>query len=71
MNLTPDIEIFPETIGGESGFSAYVRGEPQFFFAETEEVAFLLALQCKYLGPNSQFAKFACRMLGNKSAWAE
>lgn len=41
------------------------------YIAETEDIAILLALQIKYQGLNSQFAKNACRMLGIESNWSK
>lgn len=37
--------------------------------AETYDMALLLGLEYKYQGCNSQFAKFAGRMLGIESLW--
>ena len=39
--------------------------------AETEDIAYLLALNHKYLGPNDRFTKYACRILNIKSVWRE
>ena len=68
MSKIGNIEIVPKRLRADT-FS--VDGKEMNFFAETEDVALLLALERKYLGLNSQFAKFACRMLGIKSAWSE
>lgn len=39
--------------------------------ADIKDVAYLLGLQIKYDGKNSQFTKMACRMLGIDSEWAK
>jgi len=39
--------------------------------AETYEIAYIAGLGYKYLGDNSSFTIFVCRMLGIKLVWAE
>lgn len=56
---------------GDIYFVAVVDGKEYSYIAETYEIAYLLGLQIKYDGLNSQFCKNACRMLGIQSAWAE
>lgn len=72
-----DIEI---VFGGHTGkgsemreyYTAQLDGKDLHFRAESKEIAFLLALARKYDGTNyQQFVRFACRMLGIKSAWAD
>ena len=71
MQLTPNIEIFPASEQDAKGFNIALYGHRLALFAETEEVAFLVALQHKYLGHNSDFAKLACRALGIKTEWTK
>ena len=72
MNMTADIEVFPVSTHRAKGFSIAPYGQKlDCGLAETEEIAFLVALQYKYCTSDSDFAKFACRMLDIKSAWAE
>ena len=49
-----------------------IIGDKEYrYISETEEVAFLMGIGIKYLGENTQFAKFACRMLGIKRVWTD
>ncbi len=64
-------QAYIQAIEGNFYYVPVVDGKVQSMAAETEEVAMLLGLQVKYDGLNSQFCKFACRMLGIDSAWAE
>jgi len=59
------------SIEGDEYFFPVVDDKPYSCVCETKDIALLMALQIKYEGHNSQFAKMACRMLGIKSAWAE
>jgi hypothetical protein len=62
----PGLDSLPEVC-----FKPVVDGLELNAIAESEEVAYLLGLERKYQGLNSQFTKFACRMLGIESAWAK
>ena len=50
-------------------FKPIVDGKEINSLGETEDIAYLIGLEKKYLGDNSQFVKFACKMLEIKSAW--
>lgn len=52
-------------------YKPIVDGKELSFIAETEDMALIIALSYKYDGANSQFPKFAARMLGIKSEWAD
>jgi len=52
-------------------YRTLVGGEDISCIADNEDVALLLGLQYKYQGCNSQFVKFACRMLEIDSRWAK
>ena len=60
-----------ESIHTDVYFVPVVDGKEYSCCAETKDVAMLIGLQIKYIGMNSQFAHFACRMLGIKSNWAK
>ena len=59
------------SIETETYFVPIVNGKELSMIAETRDVALLLGIGYKYCGQNNQFARFACRMLGIISAWAE
>lgn len=70
------IEIIKETDHRLTGmpsvlYRPYVGGKALSCLAETEDIAMLLAIGHKYDGRNSQFAKFACRMLRLPTVWVE
>ena len=52
-------------------YKPVVDGKEYSSLAETEDIAYLLGLQFKYLGTNSQFISFVCRMLKIESVWTE
>lgn len=60
-----------DSIKTESYFKPVVNGKELNMIAESYDIAILLGLERKYCGLNSQFTKFACRMLGITSAWSE
>lgn len=60
-----------ESIKTESYFKPVLNGKELNMIAETHDIAILLGLERKYCGINSQFTRFACRMLCIKSAWSE
>jgi hypothetical protein len=62
----PGIDSLPEVC-----FKPVVDGQKLNSIADSQDVAYLLGLEYKYQGLNSQFARFACRMLGIESQWAK
>lgn len=56
---------------GDVYYRIQIDGKDLSKIADSYDVALLMYLEHKYLGINSQFVKFACRMLGIKSAWSE
>lgn len=48
-----------------------VDGKELSCVSESYDVALLLALEYKYCGINSQFVKFATRMLGIDTVWSK
>jgi len=58
-------------IAGEYYYQPVVNGISLCNVAETYDVAMLIALEHKYTGLNSQFTRFACRMLGIDSVWSK
>lgn len=59
------------SIDQETYFVPVVDGKELNRIAETYDMALLLGLEHKYQGQNSQFAKFAGRMLGIESNWTK
>ena len=59
------------SIDQETYFVPVVDGKEVNVCAETYDMALLLGLEYKYQGCNSQFAKFAGRMLGIESNWTK
>ncbi len=62
----PGLDDLPEIC-----FKPIVDGKVLNMIAENEDVAYLLGIEYKYQGINSQFTKFACRMLEIETAWAK
>lgn len=60
-----------ESFTADTYYRPVVDGLKLSAVAETHDVALILALERKYGGLNSQFTKFACRMLQIDSVWAE
>ena len=71
MDINDNIEITTTMHGGEVWYKYILNGKESNKIAETSEVAFLLALEEKYDGINSQFTKFATRMLNIPTAWSK
>lgn len=59
------------SIDQETYFVPVVDGKEINCIGETYDMALLLGLEYKYQGCNSQFAKFAGRMLGIESVWTK
>ena len=62
----PGFDDMPKTL-----FSPVVDGKKLSCCAETADIAYLLGLQYKYDGNNSQFTKMACRMLNIETKWCD
>ena len=60
-----------ESIKEDIYYIPVINGKEQSVIGESYEIAYLLGLGIKYDGINSQFIKFACRMLKINSEWAE
>lgn len=58
-------------IDSDMVFTPIVDGQEVSSVGETPEIAMLIGIGYKYDGPNSQFAKMACRMLNIESIWAK
>lgn len=59
------------SIKQETYFVPVVDGREYSHIAETEDIALLIGLGIKYDGVNSQFTRFATRMLGLESEWSK
>ena len=57
--------------GSEFYYCPIVDGKEYSSIAETEDMAMIIGLAIKYDGFNSQFPKFAARMLGIDTEWAK
>ena len=68
-----EIKIYCRMRGDVQEWRASIDGKDCNFIAESEEVAWVLALGYKYLGNNDYrfFGKYVLRMLGIQSGWAE
>ena len=52
-------------------FRPLIGGLDIGIIAETSEIVYIAGLGYKYLGHNTSFTMFVCRMLGIKSRWSE
>ena len=60
-----------DAISGDVYYTPIIDGHETGRVAETEDMAMIVGLAIKYDGLNSQFPRFAARMLGIESEWAK
>lgn len=60
-----------QTINDAYYYKPMIGDKELSMYAETADMAILLALGHKYDGPNSKFGHFAARMLALETVWAE
>lgn len=70
-NIRKGKKYFNSELYGDTYFVPVVDGFELSNVAETWEMAMLIGLERKFEGYNNQFAKYAGRMLGIKSALTE